>query len=352
MKSGGKHPENRDLGGTASKTATILVLSTGLLLTCLVALRTGRYSLGMHDLLAVFRDTLSGTGDPLLSVPRLVVFNVRLPRILAAVLVGAALSGAGACYQGLFRNPMVEPSLLGVTAGAAFGAAIGILMSLDIALVQLTAFLSGLCAMAATMILSAAVNRHGDRTFTLILCGIVTGTLFSAFLALAKYVADPYSKLPAITYWLMGSLATVTIHDVRFAAVSITIGLVPLVLLRWRINTMAFGDDEARTLGVNTDALRVIAIVCSTLMTAAAVSVSGMIGWVGLVIPHLARMLVGPSFAALLPAAILLGALFLLGVDTLARVVFPLEIPLGIMTAIMGAPVFVTLLARGKRGWI
>jgi iron complex transport system permease protein len=329
-----------------------VLLTAGLIGMCILSLMVGRYPIKLHDLLVLVWQHISNSRMDTESAGYLVLFRVRLPRMLAAILVGAALSGSGACYQGIFRNPMVEPSLLGVTAGAAFGAALAILLSLSVGLIQCMAFAFGLFAVFITSALSAIVNKHGDKTLTLILCGIVTGTLFSAFLSLAKYVADPYSKLPAITYWLMGSLASITIADIKFAYIFGIIGMVPLMLLRWRINAMAFGDDEAKTLGVNTTLIRTIVICASTLMTATAVSISGMIGWVGLVIPHLARMLVGPSFAVLLPTSILLGALFLLLVDTISRIAFPIEIPLGILTAIMGAPFFVALLARGKRGWI
>jgi iron complex transport system permease protein len=200
--------------------------------------------------------------------------------------------------------------------------------------------------------LSTFVGRRGEKTLTLVLCGIVTGTLFSALLSMIKYVADPYSKLPAITYWLMGSLASVNMSDARIAAAATVAGAIPLLLVRWRINVLSFGDEEAKAMGVDSGRIRAIAIVSSTLMTASAVSISGMIGWIGLVVPHLARMLVGPSFPILLPASLLLGGAFLLLVDTVARVAFPIEIPIGILTAIIGAPFFVFLLARGRRGWV
>jgi iron complex transport system permease protein len=316
------------------------------------ALLVGRYHIGFHDMVSMFWRHFTAPSEVSDSPLHLVLFKVRLPRVCAAVIVGAALSASGACYQGIFRNPMVEPSLLGVTQGAAFGAALAILFSAGVAFIQVNAFLFGLGAVLATVALSSLVDRQGEKTLTLILCGIVTGTLFAAFLSLAKYVADPYSKLPAITYWLMGSLSSVTMGDVRIAAISVASGLIPLLLLRWRINMLAFGDEEAKALGVNTTMLRGAAIAASTLMTAAAVSISGMIGWIGLVVPHLARMIVGPSFAVLLPTSVLLGAIFLLVVDTVARIVFPVEIPLGIVTAIIGAPFFVLLLARGKRGWV
>lgn len=328
------------------------LLMAVLLCAMAVSLLTGRFHIGFHDMLSVFWKHFAAPSEIDGSPLHLVLFKVRLPRMFAAIIVGAALSASGACYQGIFRNPMVEPSLLGVTQGAAFGAALAILFSAGAAFIQANAFIFGLGAVLTTVALSSLVDRQGEKTLTLILCGIVTGTLFAAFLSLAKYVADPYSKLPEITYWLLGSLASVNMRDVRVVALLIVAGLIPLWLLRWRINTLAFGDEEAKALGVNTTLLRGITIAASTLMTAAAVSISGMIGWIGLVVPHLARMMVGPSFAALLATSVLLGALFLLVVDTVARIVFPVEIPLGIVTALIGAPFFVLLLARGKRGWV
>ncbi|HAJ78491.1 MAG TPA: iron ABC transporter permease [Fibrobacteres bacterium] len=330
----------------------ISVLSLCLVIACCIALMIGRYHIDIVNIVKIILNGIFGSGSTSSPADSLVVFKVRLPRILAAVTVGATLSAAGACYQNIFRNPMAEPSLLGVTAGSAFGAAIAILFSFSVVMIQITAFASGLVAVAATSVLSTFVNRNGEKTLTLLLCGIVTGTLFSAFLSLVKYVADPYSKLPAITYWLMGSLASVNMTDIKFASVLGLCGLIPLLLLRWRINAMAFGDDEAHTLGINTRIVRAIVICSSTLITAASVSISGMIGWIGLVIPHLARMLVGPSFAVLLPVSVLLGALFLLVVDSIARTVFSIEIPIGILTAIVGAPFFIALLSKGRKGWL
>jgi iron complex transport system permease protein len=331
---------------------TIAGLAIALCLVAMVALTIGRYPVSIGDLLSLVWHTLVSRDTVDFGASRTVLFDVRLPRICAAVLVGMALSGSGACYQGIFRNPMVDPSLLGVTAGSAFGAALAILFSAGVAGIQLLSFGCGLVAVLVTVSLSALVGRHGEKTLTLILCGIVTGTLFSALLSLIKYVADPYSKLPAITYWLMGSLASVNPSDSRIAAIATVVGAIPLLLIRWRINVLSFGDEEAKAMGVDAGWIRAIAIVSSTLMTASAVSISGMIGWIGLVVPHLARMLVGPSFPVLLPASLLLGGVFLLVVDTVARVAFPIEIPIGILTAIVGAPFFVTLLARGRRGWV
>ncbi len=327
-------------------------LAIALCVIAVVALTIGRYPISINELLHLIWNALWRHDAIESGASHIVLFNVRMPRICAAILVGMALSGSGACYQGIFRNPMIDPSLLGVTAGSAFGAALAILLSAGAAGIQLFSFGFGLIAVFATVMLSAFVGKRGEKTLTLILCGIVTGTLFSAMLSLIKYVADPYSKLPAITYWLMGSLASVNLSDARIAAIATITGAIPLMLVRWRINVLSFGDEEAKAMGVDAGRIRAIAIVSSTLMTASAVSISGMIGWIGLVVPHLARMLVGPSFPVLLPASLLLGGAFLLVVDTVARVAFPIEIPIGILTAIIGAPFFVFLLARGRRGWV
>lgn len=278
-----------------------------------------------------------------------VVFRIRLPRILAAMLVGAALSASGAAYQGMFKNPMVSPGILGVSAGASLGAALAILLSCGIVGIQFGAFAGGMLAVAITYFVSAWLGKRGDTTLVLILTGIIVGMLFTSFLSLIKYAADPYTKLPAITYWLMGSLASVNGRDVSAALWPVGLGLFLLLLLRWNLNVMSFGDEEAKALGVNTARLRLLVIVCATLMTASAVAISGVIGLVGLVVPHLARLLVGPDYERLLPAATLLGSLFLLVVDNLARTLYAVEIPLGILTSFIGAPFFLYLLINTRK---
>lgn len=220
--------------GAGSGLIVIGLLALGLFIMCIIALVLGQYPIGFHDLFTTLWQNSIGKGIEKESANYLVLFNVRMPRMLAAIIVGAALSGSGACYQVIFRNPMVEPSLLGVTAGSAFGAALGILFSFGIMMIQFTAFAFGLTAVLITVTLSSLVNRNGDKTLTLVLCGIVTGTLFASFLSLAKYLADPYSKLPVITYWLMGSLASINMADIRFASVCCLTGLIPLMFLRWR----------------------------------------------------------------------------------------------------------------------
>jgi len=245
----------------------------------------------------------------------------------------------------------VSPGILGVSAGASFGAALAILLAFNSVGLQLTAFAFGLLAVACTYGVGAVLGRRGEPVLVMILAGVIMATLFTAFVSLIKFVADPYNTLPTITYWLMGSLAAVTRDDLTVAAVPFGLGLAVLLALRWRLNVLAFGDEEARALGVNTGRLRWLVIFCATLMTATAVAISGVIGLVGLVVPHLSRLLVGPNYRILMPVATVMGALFLLLVDDLARSLFPVEVPLGIITAIIGAPFFLYLLVHTRRGW-
>ena len=278
-----------------------------------------------------------------------VVWEIRLPRIIAAMIVGAALSVSGASFQGTFQNPLVSPDILGVSAGAGFGAALAILLGSSPITIQIMAFLFGLIAVSFTYFISR--NFRGNTILMMVLGGIAIGALFSAFTSCIKYLADPNSKLPEIVYWLMGSLSAVNSRSLMMIIVPISIGFTVLLLIRWRINVLSMGDEEARALGVNTDKLRIIVILCCTLLTAASVSISGIIGWVGLVIPHVSRMIVGPDHRKLLPATIALGAFFMLFVDDICRTAVSIEIPLGILTAIIGAPFFVYLLNKGYEGW-
>ena len=290
---------------------------------------------------------LTGGGDTQATT---VLWNIRLPRVLAAALVGAALAAAGAAYQTAFRNPLVSPDILGVSAGAGFGAVLGILLGLPVLMIQLTGFVTGLATVGLVLTLSLSL-RGGGQVLVMVLCGIAVGALAGAGISLVKLMADPEQQLPAITFWLMGSLAGVKRADVAAALPAILVGLAPLILLRWRIGLLALGDDEARTLGIEAARLRLLVIACATLMTSAAVAMAGVVGWIGLMVPHMARLMTGPRFDRLLPAAILIGAGFMVLVDTAARSIAQMEVPLGILTAILGAPVFVWLLARGSRGW-
>jgi iron complex transport system permease protein len=280
-----------------------------------------------------------------------VIFDIRIPRIIAALLIGIALSVSGAAFQGTFRNPLVSPDILGVSAGAGFGATLAIVYSWGTLGIALSAFGFGLLAVWLTYFIGNLLKKSGEITLILVLGGILVGTVFTSLVSLIKAVADPYEKLPAITYWLMGSLASIRVSDIYLVILPMIIGLIPLLLLRWKLNLLAFGDEEAQSMGVNTNRLRLVVIICATLLTASAVSISGMIGWVGLVIPHFARALTGPNYQSLLPVSMAVGGSFLLVVDTLARTLLTMEIPLGILTSLIGAPFFIYLLAHSRRGW-
>jgi iron complex transport system permease protein len=327
----------------------VALLAAALAGALVLALALGPYPLAPSDVLHAL-GRLAGFDAGAVTPGEIVFMRVRLPRVAADMLVGAALAGAGAAYQTLFRNPLVSPDILGVATGAGLGAAIGILMSLPVAGIQGLAFATGLATVAMVYVIAAALRGH-DRTLVLVLSGVVIGALAGACISLTKILADPYGQLPAITFWLLGSLAGVKLADLAVAAPLVAAGVVPLVLLRWRVGVLSLGDDEARALGVDVPRLRAVVITAATLMTASAVAISGVIGWVGLMMPHIARMLAGPNFARLLPAAMLLGAAFLLAVDTLARMLARVETPIGILTAVVGAPFFLWLLARGRQSW-
>ena len=321
------------------------LLAAGVLLGLVaIAFAVGRYPVSVAEVLSA----LAGQAvDPTVST---VVTQVRGPRVLAALLVGAALAAAGSAYQGMFRNPLVSPDILGVSTGAALGAVLGIFMSLNILWVQLLSFAGGLCAVGLVYGVGSRMRGH-DPLLALVLTGVVIGTLLGSAIALLKYLADPYNQLPAITFWLLGSLASISPKDLAIASPLALLGLAPMLLLRWRMNLLALPDDEARALGVDTRRLRTLIVACATLMTASVVAISGIIGWVGLLIPHAARLLVGPDFGRLLPLAMLMGAGFMLAVDTLCRTLATIEVPPGVLTALIGTPFFLWLFAFARRSW-
>jgi iron complex transport system permease protein len=330
-------------------TALLYLLPIVLLI---ISLFVGRYQTSflmvVDESLKVFSSFFFGT-PAAVSTQHTVLFNIRLPRILAALLVGATLSIAGVSFQGIFHNPLVSPYILGVGAGAGFGACLGILIWNNYLVIQLMAFTFGLLAMFAAISMSKA--SKGTGTVVFVLSGIIVGSVFTALTSLAKYMADPYDELPAIVFWLMGSLAAVRYSDLLRIILPMFIGGLVLFLLRWRINILSLGDDEAKALGINVERMRLIIIICATLMTSAAVSISGVIGWVGLVVPHISRMIVGPNYSRLLPMSMVIGASFMLLVDDLSRTIASIEIPLGILTSLVGAPLFAYLIKKGRTGW-
>lgn len=330
----------------------IIILFAALAVTAFASVMMGRYPIDARKVFGILADrivsavTRGAVGiEPFWSkTQQSLLLNHRLPRILLACFVGCCLSAAGASYQGVFQNPMAAPDILGASAGAAFGAALAILLDMGSFMIMVFAFAASLLTVGA--VIYTGNRARGKRVLGLILSGIMISSLVSSGTSFIKLVADPGDQLPAITYWLMGSFNGTSPKDVGFAVIPMLTGLVPLFLLRWRINILTLGDEEAGTMGVNAKRLRTVVIFCSTLVTAASVSVSGMIGWVGLVIPHLTRRMVGNNYKYLMPASMLFGALFLVLVDDVSRNLFATEIPIGILTSVIGAPFFVYLISR------
>ncbi|MFA9466187.1 MAG: FecCD family ABC transporter permease [Velocimicrobium sp.] len=324
------------------------ILLAGLLVLVMVAsLFGGRYHMEYGDVLKLIEAKLSGISYPGFEVAEHVLFQVRLPRILIALLVGAGLSIAGASLQGLFQNPLVSPDILGVCSGSGFGAALGILLTSGMGVMTSVLSLAfGLISMFLTLFM---VRGKGQaQTMSYILSGIIVTSVFSALTSLIKYVADVNDQLPTITFWLMGSFANTEFNDLKIIILPIVIGIAGLLLLRWQLNILSLGEEEAYSLGVNPQAARIAVILFSTIITAACVMVSGIVGWVGLVIPHISRRLMGVNHKGLLPASMLLGGTFMVIVDSVARNLIAAEIPIGILTALIGAPFFALIYNRMK----
>lgn len=334
---------------TAEKTKRFKIKFTILVVIFIVvffgSFMLGRYPVSPVELIKII---LSGIFDIPQSWPDAaenVIFQIRLPRVLAAAVIGAALSLAGVSYQGMFQNPMVSPDILGASSGAGFGAALAILLGAGYMVISVSAFALGLAA----VMLAYGISRVSriNATLAMILAGMMIGSLFTSCTSFVKLVADTEQTLPAITYWLMGSLVSIKPQDVAFVIFPMIAGSVPLFLLKWRMNLLTVGEEEAQAMGINTSALRFIVIVCATLLTASSVAISGMIGWVGLVIPHFCRMIFGYDYRKIIPASALFGASFLMVVDNIARLATTAEIPLGILTSFVGAPIFVYLILKG-----
>lgn len=331
----------------------LAVLGTACLLVFIVSFFIGRYGIDFPTVLKILADRFVrlvsfgkfGLKQTWTSAQQSIVVNIRLPRIAAAALVGASLATAGAAYQGMFRNPMVSPDILGASTGAGFGAALAILFGFSYSGITTLSFVFGMAAVLIAWLVSK--SSRIQTTIAMVLAGVMVSSLFSAGTSFVKLVADTQSQLPAITYWLMGSLSSIKSSDLHFAAIPILVGLVPLFLLRWRINLLTVSEAEARSMGIETGRLRLLVIICATLMTSASVSVSGMIGWVGLAIPHFCRLIFGQDYRRLIPCSALMGAVFLMLVDNISRTISTAEIPLGILTAFIGAPVFLYLIITG-----
>ena len=309
-------------------------------LAALVALASGRVVIEASE----FWSGLLGGGS---EMTKMTLWKLRLPRILLAALAGAGLSAAGCAFQSLFANPLATPDTLGVASGASFGAALGLLLGLDLLGIQVTAMVMGAAAVALTWLASPRSDRGMS---TIVLSGIMMGSLFNGLVSLVKFVADEESQLPAITYWLMGGLQNASYDTLLLGSIPILAGIGILYLLRWRMNLLPLSEDEARASGVNITRLRLTVVICATMITAACVAMCGQVGWVGLLVPHMCRMRFGSNHLSLLPASISTGAAFLIAVDTVARSASAQEIPISILTAVIGAPFFI-LLMRRKGGW-
>jgi iron complex transport system permease protein len=321
-----------------------------LLASILFSLTLGRYPVSVREIIHIILTTPLGTSFDYTDGYRVVVEIVRLPRILTAVMCGMGLALSGAAMQGVFRNPLVGPEIVGVSAGASFGGVLAIMLSFNPVGIVSLAFAFGLTALALAFGLARLAGK--SSTLALVLAGVIVGAFFSAMVGLAEYVADPQTKLPSILYWLLGSFVGTTYEKTAMVAGVMLVAGTLLLLLRWRINLLSLGEVDAAALGVNTEALRWIIIALVALIVAAQVSVSGGVGWVGLIIPHLARMIVGPDHTKLLPASTFAGGIYLLAMDDIARAAGGQEIPIGLLTATVGAPIFAFLFwkLQGK-GW-
>jgi len=346
-----KNTEQKPKTGRRERRQRLAIPLLGALLIAvfLASFSLGRYPVGVGDVLKILLSRVLPIEETWASEVETVMMNIRLPRIAMACLVGCCLSAAGAAYQGVFQNPMASPDILGASNGAAFGAALAILLGLGAWAVTLGAFAASL--VTVTIVFLVAERASGVKIVNLVLAGIMVGSLFSAATSYIKLVADPSNELPAITYWLMGSLSGVKSKDFGFVLIPMALGCGTLFALRWKLNLLTLGDEQARSLGVNTNALRLAVIVASTLVTAASIAVSGVIGWVGLVIPHLTRRIAGSDYRRLMPASMLAGAAFLLVVDDVSRCLLATEIPIGILTAFVGAPFFVYLIMKRERSF-
>lgn len=329
----------------------IIVLILTFILLFIGSITLGRYHIPIYDLINIFYIKIFNLQDTFPKAVDLVIFKVRLPRIIAAVVIGGVLSFAGSTFQGIFKNELAAPDILGASAGAGFGAALGIYMKLNFFEIEIEAFIFGMIAVGIVYAISNMSGRKGDFTLKLILSGMVISQFFSALISLVQYMADPTNNVQqAIVFWLMGGLSTLSMDSMLISFIPITIGMVVILLLRYKLNVISFGDEEAQALGVNSKLFTFIFVICTTLITAAAVSVGGIIGWVGLIIPNVTRIIFGADFRKILPVSTVMGGMFLLIVDDIARTAFANDIPIGIFTAIIGGPIFALVLIkeRGK----
>ncbi len=328
---------------------TIVLLGTVLIVLFLFSLTLGQYDVGIKE---VFEYLLFKLGFITLEdyeVMENVIMQIRFPRILAAILIGASLAVSGVAFQSMFKNPLVSPGILGVLSGASFGAAMGMIFFKEFIYIQISSFVFGIAAVAIALFI-AMFNRQ-NQVIMLILGGVVSSAFFSSMLSITKYIADPYDDLPAIVYWLMGSLALMDKDTVLVVTIPILLGILLMVFLSKYLNILSLGDEEARSLGINVKLIRFVIILVATFISAFTVVLAGMIGWVGLVIPHIARMLFGANNMIIVPVSALLGGIYLLVIDNLSRSMFDVEIPIGILTSLIGIPFFAYALKNVKKGW-
>lgn len=316
---------------------------------CLLwSLSVGRYPISLADVITILANPSPLTENAASTISHTIIWEIRLPRAILGAMVGACLAVSGAAFQGLFRNPLVSSAILGVSSGAGFGAALAILLFGTMSASYPFALLFGIVAVACSYLISRLYQT--TPAIMLVLGGVIVSSVFAALISFIKFVADPYEQLPTIVFWLMGSLASARYSDIFFAGIPMVIGVIGLLLIRWQINVLSMGEREAHALGINTGLSKGIIIVCATISTAGAVCVSGVIGWIGLVIPHIGRMIIGNDNRILIPVCLSLGACFLVLVDIISRTITGAEIPLGILTALVGGPFFVYLLKKTKGG--
>jgi iron complex transport system permease protein len=322
-----------------------------LLIIATISLLWGQYPIDFHTFIGYLEyKFLGGVGDDTYTLLDNIILQIRLPRVLLAILIGASLAVSGAVFQAMFVNPLVSPGILGVLAGSAFGAALGMLINEQWYLVQILAFMFGFVAVGVAVLICGVVS-NSRSTVMLVLGGVISTSLFTALLSIIKYVADPYSTLPTIVYWLMGSLTMADLSGVLYVSIPILLSIGGMIALSKYFDLLSLGDEEAKALGVNVPLIRFIAIILATLVSSLSVVMAGMIGWVGLIIPHIVRMAVGPSHHLLIPLSAIIGAIFLLLADSVSRLALSVEIPIGILTSLIGIPVFIIVLKNGRSVW-
>ncbi len=327
----------------------IIVLFIILIILSLFSLTLGQYDLSIKQIVQFLLYKLGFENIPNSQLIQNIIVEIRFPRIVAAILIGASLAISGVAFQSMFRNPLVSPGILGVLSGASFGAALGMIFFKDFLFIQASSFIFGILAVFIALFISM-FNKQ-NQVILLILGGVVSSAFFSSLLSITKYMADPYDQLPAIVYWLMGSLALIDKHTIYIVTIPILLGIFLMIFLSKYLNILSLGDEEARSLGINVKLIRFVIILIATFISAFTVVLAGMIGWVGLVIPHIARLLFGSNNMIIVPISALLGGIYLLIIDNISRTLFSVEIPIGILTSLIGIPFFAYALKNVKKGW-